>query len=71
MEVSKREKESFAWKGTWDFVDGKLILAADRPEKKPFSVYEDEDVKGGEKGCVDADTILVGRVAVQSEISLT
>ena len=25
MEVSKRERESFAWKGRWDFVDGKLI----------------------------------------------
>lgn len=74
MELSKREKESFVWKGTWDFVDGKLILAADRPEKKqkPFSVYADEDVKGGEKGGVDeADTILVGKVAVQSEDSLT
>ena len=64
-EVSKRERESFAWKGTWDFVDGKLILAADRSEKKPF--YEEvEDTSNNE-----ADTILVGRVAVQSEESLT
>eukprot|EP00574_Skeletonema_japonicum_P005504 CAMPEP_0201724732 /NCGR_PEP_ID=MMETSP0593-20130828/8382_1 /ASSEMBLY_ACC=CAM_ASM_000672 /TAXON_ID=267983 /ORGANISM="Skeletonema japonicum, Strain CCMP2506" /LENGTH=532 /DNA_ID=CAMNT_0048216033 /DNA_START=265 /DNA_END=1863 /DNA_ORIENTATION=- len=65
MEVSKRERESFAWKGTWDFVDGELILAADRSERKPF--YEEvEDTPGNE-----ADTILVGRVAVQSEESLT
>lgn len=65
MEVSKRERESFAWKGTWDFVDGELILAADRSEKKPF-YQEEEDTPGNE-----ADTILVGRVAVQSEESLT
>ncbi|KAL7542116.1 hypothetical protein ACHAXR_011549 [Thalassiosira sp. AJA248-18] len=72
MELSKREKESFAWKGTWDFVDGKLILAADRPEKKPFSVYDDEAASNGENGgAVEADTILVGKVAVQSEESLT
>mmetsp|Transcript_23999 Transcript_23999/g.40896 ORF Transcript_23999/g.40896 Transcript_23999/m.40896 type:complete len:537 (+) Transcript_23999:249-1859(+) len=64
MEVSKRERESFAWKGTWDFVDGELILAADRSEKKQF--YEVEDTPSNE-----ADTILVGRVAVQSEESLT
>lgn len=69
-EVSKREKESFAWKGTWDFVDGKLILAADRPEKKPFSAYDDKDGDGG-NGSVEADTILIGKVAVQSEESLT
>eukprot|EP00573_Skeletonema_grethae_P009886 CAMPEP_0201701128 /NCGR_PEP_ID=MMETSP0578-20130828/31357_1 /ASSEMBLY_ACC=CAM_ASM_000663 /TAXON_ID=267565 /ORGANISM="Skeletonema grethea, Strain CCMP 1804" /LENGTH=538 /DNA_ID=CAMNT_0048188357 /DNA_START=130 /DNA_END=1746 /DNA_ORIENTATION=+ len=65
MEVSKRERESFAWKGTWDFVDGELILAADRSEKKPF-FEEVEDSPDNE-----ADTILVGRVAVQSEESLT
>lgn len=77
MELSKRDRESFAWKGTWDFIDGKLILAADRPEKKlkPFSVYDDDDKTndGKEKGAdaADADTILVGKVAVQSEDSLT
>jgi len=65
MEVSKRERESFAWKGTWDFLDGKLILAADRSEKKPF--YDEvEDTPDSE-----ADTILIGRVAVQSGESLT
>ena len=67
LEVSKRERESFAWKGTWDFVDGKLILAADRPEKKPFSaVNDDSDEKSS-----DGDTILVGRVSVQENESLT
>ena len=65
IEVSKRERETFAWKGTWDFVDGELILAADRSEKKPL-FEEVEDTTGDE-----ADTILVGRVAVQSEESLT
>mmetsp|Transcript_13096 Transcript_13096/g.22451 ORF Transcript_13096/g.22451 Transcript_13096/m.22451 type:complete len:576 (+) Transcript_13096:257-1984(+) len=74
MELTKREKESFAWKGTWDFVDGKLILAADRPEKKPFSIYEEEEddgiVGGGKGGAKEMDTILVGRVAVQQEDSL-
>jgi len=82
MELSKREKESFAWKGTWDFIDGKLILAADRPEKKPFSVYDDDydgagkDGKEGDDGtnggfAESSDTILVGKVAVQSGDSLT
>jgi hypothetical protein len=64
LELSKREKESFALKGTWDFVDGNLILAADRPEKQPFSVCDDD-------GSPEADTILVGKVSVQSEASLT
>lgn len=70
LEVSKRERESFAWKGTWAFVDGNLILAADRPEKKPFSVYDDDDATDGDRSA-EADTILVGKVAVQSEESLT
>ena len=67
MEVSKRERESFAMKGTWDFVDGKLILAADRAEKKPF--YDELDTTSLDNS--EADTILIGRVAVQSEVSLT
>jgi hypothetical protein len=66
MEVSKRERESFAWKGRWDFVDGKLILAADRSEKKPFY-----DELGDNSDNTEADTILIGRVAVQLEESLT
>ena len=70
LELSKREKESFLWTGTWDFVDMKLILAADRPEKKPFSVY-DEDENDSVGVGVDTDTILIGRVAVQQEDSLT
>jgi len=66
MEVSRREKSSFAWKGTWDFVDGKLILAADRPEKKPFS-----QIGNGYDGMEEErDTILVGRVSVQQHESL-
>jgi len=68
LEVSKREKESFALKGTWDFVDGNLILAADRPEKKPFSLGDDATDADGNS---EADTILVGKVSVQSEASLT
>ena len=70
MEVSKREKASFAWKGTWDFVDGELILAADRTEKKPFSIY-DEDGDNAADGKNIKDTILIGKVAVQQEDSLT
>jgi hypothetical protein len=70
LEVSKREKESFALKGTWDFVDGNLILAADRPEKKPFSLNDDDTSTDGD-GNSEADTILVGKVSVQSEASLT
>lgn len=67
MEVSKRERESFAMKGTWDFVDGKLILAADRAEKKSF--YDELDTASLDNS--EADTILIGRVAVQSEESLS
>lgn len=62
-DLARRERESFAMKGTWDFVDGKLILASDRPEKKPFSAY-DEDVQWP-----TADTILVGKVSVDFEKS--
>lgn len=68
LELSKRERESFALKGTWDFVDGNLILAADRPEKKPFSICDDDTTRDGS---TEADTILVGKVSVQSEASLT
>jgi len=74
LEVSKRERASFAWKGTWDFIDGKLILAADRPEKnKPFYNDDDEEVErtDADGNNNDADTILVGRVVVQSGESLT
>ena len=70
LELSKREKESFLWTGTWDFVDMKLILAADRPEKKPFSVY-DEDENDSVGVDTDTDTILIGKVAVQQDDSLT
>lgn len=70
-EILKRERESFAWKGTWDFVDGKLILAADRPEKKPFFVYDDDDNTGKDGNWKTDDTILVGKVSVRSEQSLT
>lgn len=62
-DVARRERETFAMKGTWDFVDGKLILASDRPEKKPFSAYDDDELPS-------ADTILVGKVSVSSEDSL-
>lgn len=62
-DLARRERESFAMKGTWDYVDGKLILASDRPEKKPFNLY-DEDVDWP-----SADTILVGKVSVNSEES--
>jgi len=63
-DISRRERESFALKGTWDFVDGKLILASDRPEKKPFTAYYEENNDGWSS---DADTILVGKVSVSSE----
>jgi hypothetical protein len=72
LEVSKRERESFALRGTWDLVDGNLILAADRPEKNPFALYDvDSNTDGGGGDNSDADTILVGKVSVQSEESLT
>jgi hypothetical protein len=60
-DISRREC-SFAIKGTWDYVDGRLILASDRPEKKSFSY--DEGVWSDA-----ADTILVGKVSVTSEES--
>ena len=65
-ELSRREKE---WvRGVWDFVDGELILAADRPEEPPFSMYDTGARAGGGSGGADgADTIFVGRVAVQTE----
>lgn len=61
-DLARRERETFAMKGTWDFIDGKLILASDRPEKKPFSAYDDEELPS-------ADTILVGKVSASSEES--
>ncbi|KAL3779846.1 hypothetical protein HJC23_005772 [Cyclotella cryptica] len=70
-EILKRERESFAWKGTWDFVDGKLILAADRPEKKPFFIYDEEENTDKDGNWKNDDTILVGKVSVHSEQSLT
>jgi len=69
-EILKRERESFAWKGTWDFVDGKLILAADRPEKKPFFIYDEEENMDKDGNWKSDDTILVGKVSVHSEQSL-
>ena len=60
-DIARRQRESFAMKGTWDYVDGKLILASDRREKKPFVEFEE----------ADADTILVGKVSVTSEKSST
>lgn len=70
-EILKRERESFAWKGTWDFIDGKLILAADRPEKKPFFIYDDDANTDKDGNWKTDDTILVGKVSVHSEQSLT
>ena len=53
------EKESTGvMKGTWDFIDGKLILAADRPEDL-------QDLRN-----IGHDTILVGDVVVKAEESL-
>ena len=67
-DVSRRQRESFAMKGTWDYIDGRLILASDRPEKKPFTVYEDDSVA---TEAILSDTILIGKVSVTSEESLT
>ena len=69
-ELSKREKESFLWTGTWDFVNSKLILAADRPDpsKKAFSMYDEDSSADGN---IDMDTILIGKVAVTEDKSLT
>mmetsp|Transcript_22575 Transcript_22575/g.48892 ORF Transcript_22575/g.48892 Transcript_22575/m.48892 type:complete len:494 (+) Transcript_22575:541-2022(+) len=50
--------EDGVMKGTWDYIDGKLILAADRPQ-------DVEDLRN-----IQHDTILVGDVVVRSEISL-
>jgi hypothetical protein len=60
----RRDRASFAWRGTWDFVEGKLILAADRLKKKP--VYGDSMEDGSE-----ADTILVGKVSVNAQESMS
>lgn len=68
-ELSRRERETFAVKGTWNLIDGKLILAADRPEKKPPALFDDDD--GMDDGNEPPDTILVGKVAVETQVSLT
>jgi len=53
------EKETTGvMKGTWDFIDGKLILAADRPEDL-------HDLRN-----IGHDTILIGDVVVRAEESL-
>ena len=44
-------------KGQWDYVDGKLLLAADRPAV-------------GEKASSDPDTLLIGEVVAKKEESL-
>ena len=69
-ELSRRERETFAVKGTWDLIDGKLILAADRPEKKPPALFDDDD-DGMDDENESPDTILVGKVAVETQESLT
>lgn len=67
-ELSRRERETFVVRGTWDLVDGKLILAADRPEKKPPALFDDDGMDDGNES---PDTILVGKVAVETQESLT
>ena len=52
------EEANGVMKGTWDFIDGKLILAADRPE----------DLK--DLRAIGHDTILSGDVVVKAEESL-
>lgn len=52
------EESTGVMKGTWDFIDGKLILAADRPEDL-------QDLRN-----IGHDTILVGDVVVKAEESL-
>ena len=52
------EETTGVMKGTWDFIDGKLILAADRPE----------DLK--DLRAIGHDTILSGDVVVKAEESL-
>ena len=68
-DVVRRQRESFAMKGTWDYIDGRLILASDRPEKKPLDVVAHDDSETTEIAL--SDTILIGKVSVTSEESLT
>jgi len=65
IDLRRREKETFVVKGTWDYVDGKLLLAADRLKK--FSFNNNDETKEGNS----ADLLLVGKVAVKSGASLT
>jgi len=60
---SSNKKNRYFLKGTWDFLDGKLILAADRPESDSSSA-EEKKKSGG------PDTILVGDVVATAEQKL-
>lgn len=61
QEKQKKELVALA-KGTWDYRDGKLILAADRPSTSPESI-KPKDTKF-------QDTLLEGRVVATYETSL-
>ena len=56
-------------KGTWEFIDGNLILVADRPrstEKKTQTINSNDD--GDNKK--EHDTLLVGKVVARSRVRL-
>ena len=67
-------------KGTWDFVDGKLILAADRPDDESSNpstkTHQSRDTSSYRKSSTrrpstTEDTLLVGRVVATYGKSLT
>jgi len=73
-------------KGTWDFLDGNLILAADRPEERSYSTiadghqHQEEEQNRNQKTNPDlktkdekkgaADTLLKGRVVASYQTRL-
>ena len=61
-------------KGTWDFLDGNLILAADRPEEKnPYSTRadgEESSSSGTRTTKTKTDTLLKGRVVASYQTRL-
>ena len=70
---SKKSFQSSFLRGTWDYVDGKLFLAADRPSPPPTTSKEFAP-KASSSSLATADqqdTLLVGHVIATYETSLS
>jgi hypothetical protein len=82
---TKQQLQGFI-KGTWDYIDGNLILAADRPEHKPYSALADgynnnnnnhHQKQGGSTSNTEkfgisdtSDTLLKGRIVASYQTRL-